>query len=225
MAKSRIKKILLVFINLFLYFIYGKNIFVLLTTSIITYFLGRLLLKNKNIFLVIFSYLVVLLPLIFFKYLINIIEINLLVPLGISYYTLSLISYLSDIYHDKYRPSSNLIDFFLFSLYFPCLFIGPINRYNNFSSEIEKMKFNKENLFNSLLRISFGLIKKMIIANKLTIIISTISSNTSYNGLYVLLACFIYSILLYCDFSGGIDIVLGVSKIFNIDLVENFNHP
>ena len=87
------------------------------------------------------------------------------------------------------------------------------------------MKFNKENLFNSLLRISFGLIKKMIIANKLTIIISTISSNTSYNGLYVLLACFIYSILLYCDFSGGIDIVLGVSKIFNIDLVENFNHP
>ena len=225
MATSRIKKILLLLLNIFLYFIYGKNIIVLLFTSILTYYFGHIIVKKKSYLIMTILISIILMPLVFFKYLTNIMEINIIVPLGISYYTLSLTSYLSDMYHKRYQEATSLIDFLLFSLYFPCLFIGPINRYDTFSLELKKISFKKDNVFNSLLRISFGLIKKIIIANKLMIVINTITGNKEYTGLYVLLACLLYSILLYCDFSGGIDIVLGISKMFNLDLVENFNHP
>ena len=225
MAKSRIKAILILLVNVILYFIYGNYIWFILFNGIATFFLSKIIEKEKNYFLMLFTYLLILMPFLFFKYIIVIIKINILVPLGISYYTLALISYVSDIYHDRYQPEEDLINFMLYVLYFPCLFIGPINKYNEFSEQIKKIKFVKENVANSLLKISIGAIKKIIIANKLNIVISILASNTTYTGLYVLLGCFIYSILLYCDFSGGVDIVLGISKIFNIDLVPNFDKP
>ena len=225
MAKSRIKKIVILLLNLLLYIIYGKSIIPILFTSIITFYLGRIIKKNKNPFLVAISYLTILMPLVFYKYLVGIMQLSFLVPLGISYYTLALISYVSDIYHDRYNPSNNIIDFMLFSLYFPCLFIGPINRYNEFTKKIDNIKFNKDDLFKCILRISLGLIKKFIVANKLGVIIFELSLDTSLTGLHVLFGCIVYSIYLYCDFSGGIDMVLGISKIFNIDLVENFDKP
>ena len=225
MAKSRIKKIIIVLLDILLYFVYGNYILPIIVTSVIAYFLGKLVYKNKNFFIIVSSYLVILLPLIFFKYINNVISLNLLIPLGISYYTLALISYISDLYHDKYIPSDNIVNFMLYCLYFPCLFIGPINKYNDFTKEIDHISFKKDNLFDGLFRICFGLVKKFIIANKLGVIISTLSSNTSLTGLYVLFGCLIYSVFLYCDFSGGVDIVLGISKLFNINLVENFNKP
>ena len=224
-GKSRIKKIFILLLNLLLYVIYGNYILPIVLTSIIAYFCGKLIYKNKNFYLITGCFLFILLPLIFFKYLINIMELNLLVPLGISYYSLGLISYISDIHNNKYKPCNNILDFMLFSLYFPCLFIGPINKCDSFIKKINKINFSKEKVFDGLLRICVGLIKKFIIANKLGIIISTLASNTTYTGWYVLFGCFIYSIFLYCDFSGGIDMVLGISKIFNVELAENFNHP
>ncbi len=225
MAKSRIKAILILLVNIILYFIYGNYIWFILLTGIVTFFLSKIIKKEKNYFLMIFTYLLILMPFLFFKYIVVIIKMNILIPLGISYYTLALISYVSDIYHDRYQPEEDLINFMLYVLYFPCLFIGPINKYNEFSEQIKKIKFVKENVANSLLKISVGAIKKIIIANKLNVVISILANNTTYTGLYVLLGCFIYSILLYCDFSGGVDIVLGISKIFNVDLVPNFDKP
>ena len=225
MAKSRIKKILLVLLNIVLYFIYGKCLLPIIISSIITYFWGKIIAKNKKLLLLVLAYLIILLPLVFYKYLVNIIGINVLIPLGISYYTLALISYVIDIYKSKYEPSDSILDFLLYSMYFPCLFIGPINKYNEFSKEIKNISLNKENIFPGLFRISLGLIKKYIVANKLGVIISTLSQNTSLGGLYVLFGCFTYSVFLYCDFSGGIDMVLGISKVFNINLIENFNKP
>ena len=225
MAKSRIKRVLIVLLNLVLYLIYGNKILFILIASVGTYFLSKKLEKNKNFYFICFVYLFLLMPLVFFKYIINMVNFNILVPLGISYYTLALISYISDVYNGKYKPAKNIIDFLLYSLYFPCLFIGPINRYNEFEKEIKKIKFKKENIYSSSLRICFGLIKKLIISNKLNIVIMTLSSNTDLGGLYVLFGCFMYTIILYCDFSGGIDIVMGISKLFNINLKENFDHP
>ncbi len=225
MAKSKIKNIIVLLLNIILYCIYGNYLLPIIITSILTYYFGKLISKNKNFYLVTSIHLLIILPLIFFKYLVNIVELNILIPLGISYYSLSLMSYISDIYHDKYKPCNNIIDFMLFVLYFPCLFIGPINKYDEFSKKIKNIKFNKNDLSSSLLRVGCGLIKKFIIANKLSVIISTLSVNTTYTGLYVLFGCLIYSIYLYNDFSGGIDIVIGISKIFNIDLVENFDKP
>ena len=225
MARSKIIKLLILLLSILLYFIYGNYLLIILLTSIFTYLLGNIITKNKNFFLIVITYLIVLLPFIFFKYIINITNLNLLQPLGISYYTLSLISYISDIYHNKYDKCHDLSDFLVFSMYFPCLFIGPINRYNDFYKEINKISFKKNNVYPSLLRIEIGLIKKFVIANHLMIIINTVATNLNYNGLYVLFSLFIYSIMLYNDFSGGIDIVLGISKLFNMDLIENFNHP
>ena len=225
MARSSLKKLILLLLNIVLYLIYGNYIIPIIVTSIAAFFLGKIISKTKNFFLVILSYTFILLPLIFCKYIVNITGHSIILPLGISYYTLALLSYISDIYHNRYTASKNIIDFLLFSLYFPCLFIGPINKYNEFSKEIAKIKLNKKDLFSSLLRICIGLVKKLIIANTLSVIIFELSTNTSLTGLYVLFGCIIYSIYLYCDFSGGIDIVLGISKIFNINLVENFDKP
>ena len=133
MAKSRIKAILILLVNIILYFIYGNYIWFILLTGIITFFLSKIIKKEKNYFLMIFTYLLILMPFLFFKYIIVIIKMNILIPLGISYYTLALISYVSDIYHDRYQPEEDLINFMLYVLYFPCLFIGPINKYNEFS--------------------------------------------------------------------------------------------
>lgn len=225
MAKSRIKYLLWLLINIILYIIYGKNILYLLFSSLITYYLGKIIYKKPNSILLIIAILINLLPLIFFKYLMEIMQINFLIPLGISYYTLSLVSYLSDMNHQKYKPSDNLLDFLLFSFYFPVLFIGPIIRYDEFNHEIKKITFVKENVYSSFIRILIGSIKKFIIANKLSVIVMTLGSSLNFSGLYVLFGLIIYSIFLYCDFSGGIDIVLGISKIFNISLKENFDHP
>ena len=222
---TRIKKLIIIILNLLLYFIYSHEILVILLTSFITYYLGKKIAKNKNVLLLIMAYAVLIIPFIFYKYFVGFININLLIPLGISYYTLSLISYINDLYYKKYLASDNLLDFLLYSIYFPCLIIGPIIRYNDFNKEISTLSFQKKYFFNSLLRIGIGFIKKIIIANKLSIVISTLSNNTDYNGFLVLLGAILYSVLLYCDFSGGIDIVMGISKMFNIELIENFNHP
>ncbi len=225
MKDKKIKTILLILLNMFLYFIYSKTFFFLLFSSITTYFLVKKTAQKKNIFFIFLAYFLLLCPFIFFKYIIPFYEFNLLIPLGISYYTLSLFSYITDVLKKRYPASNNFLDFLLFSTYFPCLIIGPIIRYNDFDSQIQKISYNSQNTLNSIMRISIGLIKKLIIANKLNVVIFFLKANLDYQGVYVLLGTLLFSILLYCDFSGGIDIVLGISKMFNIDLKENFNHP
>ena len=225
MAKSRIKYLLFLIINILLYFFFGKNFLFLLGTSIFTYYVGKIIYQKHSFWLIIFSLFLVLLPLIFFKYLMNIMELSFVVPLGISYYTLAQLSYLSDMYHKRYVPSDNIMDFFIYTFYFPCLFIGPINRYHDFSKQIKEISIKCDNVILGIIRIMLGLVKKLIIANKLGVITAMLANDLSLDGGYVLFGLFLYSIELYCDFSGGIDIVLGISKIFNIELFENFNHP
>lgn len=156
----------------------------------------------------------------------NITPINIIVPLGISYYTLQVISYLIDVYKGKHEPEKNIINYMLFITYIPHLFIGPIYKYSDIKDEMfKKIKISSNNVFEGLIRIVIGLTKKIIISARLGLLISTISNNPSYNGIYVLFITLLFTIQLYCDFSGGIDIVLGISKIFGINLKENFDMP
>ncbi len=154
-------------------------------------------------------------------------NINIFAPIGISYYTLQVISYLVDVYKGKYDYEKNFITYALYIMYIPHLFIGPITRYDDMKKELsKKRKFTLDNLYNGGLRILWGLAKKLIIAGRISILISTITSNTDiYRGMYAFIAMILYSIQLYTDFSGGIDIVLGASKILGINLAENFNAP
>ncbi len=151
---------------------------------------------------------------------------NILIPLGISYYTFQVLAYLIDVYRGKIKPEKNLLNYLLFVFYFPYLIIGPINRYNDLSKTLyKKKKLKKDNLFNGLIRISWGLFKKYVIASRIALIVTTITSNLNYQGAYVLLALLLYSFQLYADFSGGIDIVIGFSKMIGIELAENFDSP
>ncbi len=154
-------------------------------------------------------------------------SINIFAPLGISYYTLQVISYLVDVYKGKYEYEKNILNYSLYIMYIPHLFMGPITRYDEMKKQLlAKRKITIENIYNGGLRIIWGLAKKLIIAGRISILTSAITSNTEiYKGSYAFLAMILYSIQLYSDFSGGIDIVLGISKMLGINLSENFDSP
>ena len=113
---------------------------------------------------------------------------------GISYFTLEILSYLIDIYRGKIKES-DIWTYALYLFYYPCLILGPINRYEDFKKEIlKKKRIKANNVFQGLFRILIGACKKLILAGRVSILISSITTN-DLNGLYVLFACFLYSIL------------------------------
>ena len=213
--------ILLTCVTIYCYLNISGLIFIL--TSIITTYIISLILKNKKSkILLTIGILINLIILLSFKTII--LYKSIVVPLGISYYTLQVIAYLVDIYKNKYEPCLNIINFSLYIFYIPCLFIGPINRYNDIEKELFNSKIKINNLYNGLCRICFGLFKKLVIASRISIIINSIVQN-NYMGSYILFSCLLYTLFLYTDFSGGIDIVLGISKMLGITLKENFDRP
>lgn len=154
-------------------------------------------------------------------------HMQLLAPMGLSYFCLQIISYLVDVRRKKYPPERNFLRYALFVTYLPHLFIGPIERYDSMMLSLHQRYSLTWNGFSQgLIRILWGLFKKFVIAARAGIIVSTISGDTaSYSGAYALSAMLLYSIQIYADFSGGIDIVLGISRILGIRLTENFDAP
>lgn len=197
----------------------------LLFSFFYSYFLGNILKKKKKKSLLFLGISIPLLVLVLVKISLSYPDFFSFISFfGISYFTLEILSYLIDIYRGKIKES-DLWTYALYLFYYPCLILGPINRYEDFKKEIIKKKRIKvNNVFQGLFRILIGSCKKLILAGRVSILISSITTN-DLQGLYVLFACFLYSILLYADFSGGIDMVLGFSKIFDLDLPENFDTP
>lgn len=218
--------VLLLLASIIIYASFGIQSLLYVFFSIITTFIAAKYLKTKHKKLILSGTIIVNLAILVFMKFLPYTNLSILAPLGISYYTLQIISYLVDVYKGKYEPETNFYNFTLFIMYIPHLFIGPISRYDDMKKNLlAKRKITANNIFDGLLRICWGLIKKFVIAGRTAIFISTISGNIEYSGGYALLATIIYSINLYADFSGGIDIVLGVSKMLGIDLVENFDAP
>lgn len=152
---------------------------------------------------------------------------NLLLPLGISYYTLMSVSYIVDVYRGTIEAEKNPCRLLLFVCYFPHITEGPFDTYDNLNSQFrEYHKFDYDSFINALCLLLFGLVKKMVLADRLAYISNEIFDNyTSYSGFQVLAGMLSYTICIYADFSGCIDIVRGVSKMFGIDIAENFNRP
>lgn len=147
-------------------------------------------------------------------------------PLGISYFTLQIISYHVDIYRGKYAPERSLLRYGLFVTYLPHIFLGPIERYDSFAPNLGKRTLGWENLSLGGQRILWGLFKKLVIATRAGVLVGAISGDPeTYRGAYALAAMLLYSVQLYADFSGGIDMVLGVSKMLGITMSENFDTP
>lgn len=217
---------LLLIVSILLYASFGwQSLFYVFFSIITTFFAGKYL-NSKHKKTILITTIVVNLAILVFMKVLPYTNLSILAPLGISYYTLQIISYLIDVYKGKYKPEENFFHFTLFIMYIPHLFIGPISRYENMKETLlEKRKITADNIFDGLIRVCWGLIKKFVIAGRAAILIGTISENPEYSGAYALLAMIIYSINLYADFSGGIDIVIGVSKMLGIDLKENFDSP
>ncbi|MCR5508705.1 MAG: MBOAT family protein [Lachnospiraceae bacterium] len=152
---------------------------------------------------------------------------NFILPLGISFYTFQTMGYLIDIYYGKYEHERNPFKFALFVSFFPQIVQGPISRFGELAPELFAEKdFDFTRIKSGFYRIMWGLFKKLVIADRLAGYVSgTIAQRDTYRGPYILLAVFFYSMQIYGDFSGGIDVALGVAEMFGITLHENFERP
>lgn len=153
--------------------------------------------------------------------------ISILVPLGISYYVFQSIGYMVDVYRGKYPADKNFLRYALFVSFFPQLIQGPISRYDELALQLyEGHSFHSERIQKATLLILWGYTKKLIIADRLGIMVNTIFNNyPQYMGGYAILAGVGYSLQVYTDFSGGIDVARGVAELFGIVLPENFQQP
>lgn len=153
--------------------------------------------------------------------------LNLIVPLGISFYTFMMISYLMDIYNGKISAQKNFAKYAAYVLYFPHVTQGPIARYGDVAPQIyAQRKFDYDTFVKGLWLMLWGYVKKTIIADSLFVFTDVIFNGwNKYSGIIFIVAGVLYSIQIYCDFSGCMDIVRGASECFGIQLTENFSRP
>lgn len=145
--------------------------------------------------------------------------------MGISYYTFISIGYMIDVYREKAAVERNFFRHALFVSFFPQLAMGPISRYADTGEQLKAAhSFDGKEAWCGLLRILWGFFKKLVVADAIAPAIGYIVSN-KLGGVYFFLLCIFYSIRIYGDFTGGIDIVLGAAQILGIKLPENFNRP
>jgi len=162
-----------------------------------------------------------------FKYDAEIPLINVILPLGISFYIFMSVSYLIDIYKAKYEPEENIFKYALYISFFPSITQGPLSRYNQLAPQLTaEHDFDINNLRRGLLLMGWGFFKKIVIADRAAMVVNTVFQNyTDFDGFQIAAAIFVYTMQIYCDFSGGIDITRGVAEVMGIDLIENFQRP
>ncbi len=153
--------------------------------------------------------------------------IQLILPVGISFYTFQAISYIVDIYRGEITEKYSALDVALYIGFFPQLISGPIVFSSNFLPQTKKEYiFNKEETWNAIWIFINGIVKKFIIADRLGVCVDAVfSAPNSYSSLTLVLAVITYSLQLYCDFSGYSDMAIGIAKMFGFDLGKNFNMP
>ena len=152
---------------------------------------------------------------------------DLIMPLGISFYTLSAIGYLADVYWDKVEAQKNPLKLLLFIMFFPTIMEGPIMPYTDVHAQLFAGEpLDSDNMAQGYIRIFWGLFKKIVIADRLYLVVKELFDNSeNYHGAYIAAAAIIYTVQLYMEFSGCIDIVIGTGKMFGITLPENFRQP
>ena len=237
---NKYKNFILFLASLVFYYYSEKKFLILLILSIIVnYSLGRLITKykdNKKVWLII-SLIFNFGLLLYFKYVnffidtvnnifnINIYLMEIVLPLGISFFTFQAFSYVKDIYDGKIKGASNIIDFGMYLSMFPQLIAGPIVRYSELEDNIKRKELSFIKFGNGVERFIIGLSKKVLIANLLGELVLKLNSlvNLSVFG-YIVLAVSI-TLQLYFDFSGYSDMAIGLGKMFGFNFPDNFNYP
>jgi len=154
--------------------------------------------------------------------------LSLLLPIGLSYYSFQVIGYMIDIYRGMYKAEKNIFLYGLFVGYFPAMIQGPINRFDLLKKQFtETHRFDLEIIRNGLWLFLWGLFKKLVLANRCAIFVTPVLGNEQgeAGGLIQIFAVVLFVIQMYADFSGGIDMVEGISEMFGIRMYQNFNQP
>lgn len=152
---------------------------------------------------------------------------DVLVPLGLSYYTLSIIGYLLDVYWRKQQHEKNIPLFLVCVLYFPQILQGPIARYRELRNEfLQDTPISGDRLCRGVQLMLWGFFKKLVIADRINLFVTGVVGNYGmYHGLTFWITAFLSTFQIYADFSGCMDIAAGVSELFGIRISKNFNHP
>jgi alginate O-acetyltransferase complex protein AlgI len=153
--------------------------------------------------------------------------LQLVLPMGISFYTFQTMSYTIDVYRGNIKPERHFGYFALYVCYFPQLVAGPIERAGDLLNQFKKKSIiTYQNFSWGGKQIIWGLFKKVVIADRLSVIIDQVYENPGqHDGLSLIFASYLFAIQIYCDFSGYSDIAIGVSRMFGIKLKMNFNLP
>ena len=228
----------ILFISSMFFYFYGepKYIILMLLEILIAYFGAIIIDKTKNKTIFIFTILIHVLLLCFFKYTdflitninsifktnINLLRISL--PIGISFYTFQIISYVVDVYRGKVSVQKSFIRLATYVSLFPQLIAGPIVRYETIEEELKTRSHNFENFAEGARRFTIGLAKKVLIANILGELCTNFDSS-SKSIIFYWLFSISYMLQIYFDFSAYSDMAIGLGRIFGFHFLENFNYP
>jgi D-alanyl-lipoteichoic acid acyltransferase DltB (MBOAT superfamily) len=159
----------------------------------------------------------------------NIGHLNIILPVGISFYTFQTMSYSIDVYKKKLEPTKDFIAFAAFVSFFPQLVAGPIERATNLLPQFYvKRFFSYDNAVDGCKQMLWGFFKKMVVADNCAMYVNEVWKNRNVNdypGSTLLLTAILFAIQIYCDFSGYSDIAIGASKLFGFRLMKNFSYP
>lgn len=150
-----------------------------------------------------------------------------LLPMGISFYTFQTMGYLIDVYRERVKPEKNILKLALFVSFFPQVIQGPISRFGDLTQTLysgHSLAF--DSFFRGAQRVLLGFFKKLVIADRLWPALEVLTSSPNeYRGVYYLFSIGLYAIILFADFTGGLDITIGIAEMLGIKLAENFNRP
>jgi alginate O-acetyltransferase complex protein AlgI len=153
--------------------------------------------------------------------------LNILLPIGLSFHTFQAMSYTMEVYRGNQKAERHFGIYALYVMFYPQLVAGPIERPQNMLHQFrEPVVFSYENLISGLKRILWGLFKKVVIADRLAVMVDYVYKEPSqWHGMVLILASILFAFQIYCDFSGYSDIAIGTAKVMGIHLMENFNFP
>lgn len=229
--------ILLMFSVLFYFYGEPKYILLMLIEVLISYVVGLLIdkYKNKNILIIgIFIHVLLFGIFKYFNFVIinvnnlfhsNLNLLNVVLPIGISFYTFQIISYEIDVYNKKVNVQSNILKYFLYVFLFPQLIAGPIVRYQDVNKAIDNRNVTFEMFARGVRRFIIGLSKKVIIANNLGELCNIYLNLGDKSVLFTWIFAISYMLQIYFDFSGYSDIAIGLGKMLGFNFPENFNYP